>query len=240
MFIKERIYQLTIVILFIVGLSFYALYRHQTNALQSKINLLALSDSTYASQTKIWKDKYGQEHIQNIQLLLTAGDLQTQIKRQATVLKIDTKQITGETTGEFYLAADEAVHVDTVYVDSSKKVKSLEFSYKDKWIGIHGCLGQCKDSVHVEGIDTLNETTYWKRKWLLGDKIQYTDIYNSNPYIHMTGIKSLALANKEPKILIAPVVSIGYGTSNLTDHSPIPNLQIGIAIVPYSFSFKIR
>lgn len=78
------------------------------------------------------------------------------------------------------------------------------YAYKDKFVDL--------TFVPSLGIDTLdkgffnfkynadlNITQYWKRKWLLGAKSSFIDIYSNDPRTTVNGVKRLKFEQKEPQ-----------------------------------------
>lgn len=209
----------------------------------------------YDKETKFWRDKAGNEHATAERVQLEKEHLLSLTEELTKQLKVKPKQIESVTTITTATLIDQPLVTKDVYysfVDSTgdtiQQLTSKEFSFVDTpWVDIHGevCIANdstCKDSIHIELRDTLIQVDYWKRTGFLGlgQKKHYVDISNRNPHIHITGIRQLELATQEPKVLIAPFVGFGWGSNNVINRNPYPELQLGIAVVPYKLAFKIR
>ena len=204
-----------------------------------------LLEGKYEKETKLWKDKYGNEHITSQRYQFEAEQLNILVKDQAKQLKVKSNQITQSTKIITNTVVETKLKVDTIHTSDS--TSQLHFYYRDSWVDISGQLGKDSlnntcDSISISLPDTLTKVDYWKKTGFLklGAKKHYVDISNKNPYIHLVGVTQLELANKEPKVLIAPFVGFGYGSNNIVDRNPYPQLLLGVCVVPYKFSIKIH
>lgn len=213
---------------------------------ESQITSDKIEDDQYANNLKIWKDKYDKEHTVVEQHRLEKEVFNRYADSASKVLKIKAKQIEGLTqiNNSLNIKINNLGKDSTIVyipvrdssgkvIDSTPKVKQINFKW-DKglpWISVKGTIGEV-DSIQIQGKDSIGVTDYWKRSWLLGPKHYFVDVTNSNPYIKITGARSVKPIVREPKFLLAPSVQIGwYGG---------PIIAPGISFIYYPLSIKIK
>lgn len=251
-FSTNRIYPIVIVLLLILVIILGKGCNDKKLQIDSLNSELALKEDKYGKETKFWRDKYGNEHLTSERYRFEAKELGELTASLTKELGIKSKQVQTLSVIISETRIHKPLDVKYIYIteydsisgDSITRLTELPFSYEDKWCSIDGIVcvdtSDCNDSINVNLNDTLTRVDYWKRKNIFSEKKYYVDISNKNPYIHLTGIKQLELANKEPKVLIAPFVGFGYGSNNIVDRNPYPQVAIGVCVVPYKFSIKIR
>lgn len=84
---------------------------------------------------------------------------------------------------------------------ASNGIKS--YIYKDRFVNLKYTPSQTKDSLDAGQFDftynaDLNITQYWKRKWFLGSKKSYIDIYSNDSRTTVNGVKQLTVQQKDP------------------------------------------
>lgn len=161
--------------------------------------------------TQHWKDAYNKEHATNNTYILDQDIMESQIRDMADRLNIKPKQIKGE----------------TVYVTNTILSKKVDTVYKDGWVEIRK--GK-NDTIFITMNDTLIQTNYWKRKWLLAPKKYFVDIQNVNPYTHIQGIKSLEVRGKQSKFILGSGISF-----NPITHQLVPTITF--LYIPLSIKF---
>lgn len=77
------------------------------------------------------------------------------------------------------------------------------YVYKDKFVNLKYTPPVTIDSLDAGKFDftynaDLNITQYWKRKWFLGAKKSYIDIYSNDSRTTVNGVKQLTVQQKEP------------------------------------------
>lgn len=77
------------------------------------------------------------------------------------------------------------------------------YQYKDKFINLTYTPSLTLDSLDKGKFDftynaDLNITQYWKRKWFLGAKKSYIDIYSNDARTTVNGVKQLTVEQKQP------------------------------------------
>lgn len=220
---------------------------HQAKRLYESQKVVAsIEKDNYAHNLKVWKDKYDQEHTSVEQYQLEKQVFEDYAKKTANTLQIRASQISNLTQVNTQLSATiKGFKKDTAIVfipvkDSSGKVidsipstSQINFSWDEgkPWLTVHGTIGE-KDSISISGVDSLKLAWYWKRSWLLGPKSYFIDASNSNPYIKVSGIRSVSSSMRDPKWLIAPSIQLGYRNDLLI----IP----GISLIYYPLSIKIK
>jgi hypothetical protein len=203
----------------------------------------------FANNIKIWKDKYDKEHVTVEQHRLEKEVFESYADSIAKLLGIKSKQIESLTqvnTSLNVTAKGKDIKKDSTIayvptkrdstgkvIDSVAVVKQVNFKWEKglPWLYIQGSIGEV-DSVNVSGKDSLNFTNYWNRSWFLGPKHYYTDAKNSNPYIKLTGARTVQPIVREPRWLIAPSATVGWNGT--------PVLLPGISIIYYPLSIKIK
>lgn len=197
-----------------------------------KLQLSSLSNQINEAnyQSKIWKDKYGKEHITVQQISLLKEDIKRKFDSVGRLLKIKPKQIITVTEGQTQFVFQKELRIDTVWSGDSILSKILEF--EDNYIKVKASFFEEDGNIEVSGSDTLKYVEYWKRRWFLGEKRYYIDLTNKSPYIKFTGLKSYTLNKAKPKFLIAPSVGLGY----LINGKVLP--YIGVSGVYYPISLK--
>lgn len=86
-------------------------------------------------------------------------------------------------------------------IDSLKRVT---YFYKDKYLQLayRPALNTLDTSDHgqfdFKYNDSLQVVQYWKRKWILGAKKSYVDIYSYDPRTTVNGVKRLVVQQNEP------------------------------------------
>ncbi|BBQ07937.1 DUF6808 domain-containing protein [Elizabethkingia anophelis] len=84
------------------------------------------------------------------------------------------------------------------------------------------------DSVKLAYDIKLNETRYSQRKWLLGAKQKYINVFSDDPRVTINGLKSFSLKEKPPNRL-GIGLSAGYGLAkDGTSIKAVPYVGIGI------------
>lgn len=162
------------------------------------------------SEVVRWKDKYGKEHLRSEKLVVDKAIIEAVSVEQARLLKIKPKQIEGSTI----------VTTETIF---KEKFDTL---YQDNYIYIE----KTKDSLSLALNDTLIFTEYWKRTWFLGRKRHFVDLQNKNPYIKLTGLKTIEAKGKSPTIIIGP--SLSY---NILTNRPV----VGFSLLYYPLTLKL-
>ncbi|GAA4341584.1 hypothetical protein GCM10023149_53970 [Mucilaginibacter gynuensis] len=82
-------------------------------------------------------------------------------------------------------------------------LQRLTYYYKDKYLQLAyrpARPGDTTDNGQFDFAynDSLHVVQYWKRKWLLGAKKSYVDIFSSDPRTTVNGVKRLVVEQKEP------------------------------------------
>lgn len=178
---------------------------------------------------KVWMDKYNNEHLALESIKVKDVVMQLYADSLAHLLNITAKQVQAISNIKTSMEFKNKLKVDTVYIDSTHQYQT--FVWNDKWISIKGDIGNT-DSILITGTDTLTKVDYWKRKWLLGAKHYYVDISNENPYIKLTGLKSVEIqSKKKTRLGIGPYIGIGYNINgtNVIDFKK-PQVSFGIGI----------
>lgn len=188
----------------------------------------------FQREKKVWYDKDSLQHITIRTTQLEKESLENYVKDLAKKLSIKPKQIESRDGVTISTAISGQLVRDTIRTTDSF-YKDYKFSYSDEWVELSVTQ---KDSMLYEFFlktsDTLTTTSYWKRRWFLGEKRWYTDVFNTNPYNELQSIVSLRTTpKKNVKVLLAPYVGVGWNGKEL-----VPN--IGIGIVYYPLSLKIR
>jgi hypothetical protein len=214
------------------------------------------SDSIANSKITVWKDKYGKEHDRAENLVVLSAAFAQDLDSISRLLKVRPHAITATNKSGFNFNLDEKMHVDTMYewsappmpdhsgnsiwtpVNSPQEdavIGSINFSWSDNWTKINGSIGDGKDSIHITGTDTLKRTDYWKRKWLLGKKVYYSDFTNSNPHVQLAGYKGMQFADNSKKWSMGITAIIGYPTTGIDLKKP--SIYFGIGVQRTLFKF---
>lgn len=210
----------------------------------------------YNNNVKQWKDKYGKEHTTVEQYRLSEKVFKEHADSVSRELNVRAIQIQSLTDVNVKLKLKiSGFRKDTILVhivardssgnpiDSTPVIKQINFEWPGsnhkgtRWIEVKGTIGEV-DSLEISGIDSLQLTEYWKRKWFLGNKTYYTDVKNKNPYIHVTELKAVRSMKQDPKWLIAPSFQLGYGSG--TKSWMDMRLQVGVSLIYYPLSIKIK
>lgn len=104
-------------------------------------------------------------------------------------------------------------------VDSLKR---LTYYYKDKYLDLAFSPSETKDTMDFGTFDfkynaDLTITQYNKRKWLLGTKKTFIDIYSNDPRTTVNGVKRLAVQQERPTLglRVQAVSSYNFESHNL-------------------------
>lgn len=151
----------------------------QERHLKSYISTAELLKKTAEDTAKKYRDLYGNEHAYAQKLIVDKLYLQNEIESLSKRLKVKPKNINGFTT--VTSKGEIKVVVDTFYRDADVII-SLK-----------------RDTLNMTLNDTLVITDYWKRKWFLGKKHYYIDIYNTNRYITLDKIVAREIKGRRKK-----------------------------------------
>lgn len=220
---------------------------------KSTTELRRLDSLSFDKELTTWKDVSGNEHKLVERYSIENGVFRSYVDSMSHVLSVNSKQISSLTQINQELViknqqlSKDSVHIKYVYYkdstgkpDSIAQIQQIDFSWPSKsfvgkrWIDITGSVGE-KNVINISGTDSLAITNYWKRTWLLGPKHLYTDVSNRNPYITISGVRSVESGIAEPRWLIAPSVQLSYqlGTGQI-------RLLPGVSLIYYPLSFKIK
>lgn len=161
-----------------------------------------------ADSAQYYKNKYGQEVAFNKTIVATVEDLQKNLQDGDTLVSILKKQVTRQTQDitvyKATLRRQEALLTNSVTGRDTIRVGDTIYVYPE--YSAH------KEDAFVEVSITANSdtTTYsfsainypvveqkWKREGFLGlHKTLYTEVTNSNPYIHTDRIQSFQVTKK--------------------------------------------
>lgn len=178
---------------------------NQLSNVEQKLNIAE-------KQSVVWRDKYNVEHRTVEKIRVDYQVLEVEYAEQAKLLGIKPKQIQGQTI----------VTTETIFE------KQFDTVYRDNYV----YLEKDSNSVKVEMYDTLVFTDYWKRVGFLGlgGKRYFKDVSNRNPYIRLTGLKTIEAKPKNPTVIIGP--SFGYDA--ITNRP-----TIGVSLIWYPGSIKL-
>lgn len=83
-------------------------------------------------------------------------------------------------------------------------LKRLVYSYRDKYVqmtyrpALPGADSADNGQFDFKYNDSLNVVQYWKKKWFLGAKKSYIDIYSNDPRTTVNGVKRLVVEQRSP------------------------------------------
>jgi hypothetical protein len=165
----------------------------------------------HADSLKYKRDAAGREHAEKLQTI--AGREAIELIYKHTIdsltqaLRIKPKQINNYITVGVKDTGAFTTTTDTVYLKDSSK--ALHFVYNDRWLRMSGIVGK-EAQITYAMTDSLVYVTYTKKKWLLGKKSVYANIYSLNPAVHVTGLESVSIRTERPKRWSAGPY-VGYG-----------------------------
>lgn len=202
------------------GLILFSDYKKQKQAVDELKKLGTWNDSVSNSKIAYYKDQFGKEHARVENLAVHDIALQAYTDSIAKRLKIKSDQISNTSATGTVTDINVKPNEDTIFTtlpcpgDSIKVATGYHLTYENPWVHITGSVGNGRDSLHFEATDTLKRTDYWKRTWFLGSKHYYSDITNTNPYVHVNGYKGVTLAgvtDQEKKWNLGLIAAYGYG-----------------------------
>lgn len=232
-----------LVLLFIFGCS-YAIKSCKNKKFEDRIST-QVGDSL-KSEIKLWRDKFGAEHISLKQSEADKYLLQSNLDKAQEQLGIKSKQVENLTDVTLSLKAKLKLKVDSqkiVYVKdtngNSKEQNATFFSFEDlPWISVHGDVG-FTDTLTVQATDSLRKVDFWTRNWFLGPKTHYTDISHVNTkYISIPNVQNVSIRRKDPSIIIAPSISTGWNPVNWNWNQP--SVRVGVSVIYYPLSIRVR
>ena len=97
------------------------------------------------------------------------------------------------------------------------------YRFSDKWLNVTYTPGNPGDSTDKGSFDfaynaDLNITQYWKRKWFLGAKKSYIDIYSNDPRTTVNSVKKLTVEQDAPSfgLRVQAASSYNFRTGMIT------------------------
>lgn len=180
------------------------------------------TDSVSNSKIKYYTDVLGKEHARVENLAIHDAAMQSYADSIARALKVKADRVStvANTEGNAHVSVVPIVD-SPIYVkipckgDSVEVAQTFLFHYNDSYAQITGKVGiGAVNNITVDIPDTLRRVDYWSRKWFLGSKTYYSDLTNTNPYVHVTGYKGVTLAgvtDQEKRWSIGPTIAVGYG-----------------------------
>lgn len=157
---------------------------------------------TEATIVERYIDKYGSAHAVIKATENTHKDRSAIMHNFDTLinaLKVKNKQVEELTRIKTTLVAEKLQAIEII--DSLTGIK--KYSYKDKYVSIkynptidtnkfkHGSFDFSYDA-------DLRIAQYWKRKWLLANKVYYIDIWSEDPRLTIRGVERFKIKPQEP------------------------------------------
>jgi hypothetical protein len=156
---------------------------------------------------KYWKDKYGIEHLEKLQIVGSKANTDVFFKNYkdsiSKILNIKTKQLTGltNTVAELQGIINTGLVADTIH-DTIPGLPigwtGKSFMWTDSFFSIKGYVDTSNVTIFYKGIINLQYTTYWKRKHKFlglkfGKKLYYIDASSPNKNLHITGLQNIQI-----------------------------------------------
>lgn len=95
-------------------------------------------------------------------------------------------------------------------------LQRVTYTFQDKWLSLAYRPADPADTTDAGEFDfkynaDLSVTQYWKRKWLLGAKMSYIDIYSNDPRVSIRNLKRLTVEQREPLLGLRVQAVSSYG-----------------------------
>ncbi|MXV16818.1 hypothetical protein [Hufsiella ginkgonis] len=217
-------------LLLAVGAIIYAFHEKSLRDQQEEA-LLAQKKTVQAEATIIARkvDKEGLEHV----TIAAAENIISASHASTTAVSVGILDTTAMAIGILKKQIENLTLINTTLkADNLRAKMELDekkrpvYSYSDKYLDLAYRPGNPTDSADRGSFDfkynaDLNITQYWKRRWFLGAKKSFIDIYSNDPRTTVNGVKRLSVVQNEPRFGLRVQGVTGYNlTTGATSAGP--------------------
>lgn len=206
-------------LLIVIGLMAWRIHYLNEKIDNPKLLISQTSISTNVKPISTYKDSMGQNHVVISGTANTIKDVELKKANVGTIKLLDTIGLALRLSLKDKEKLDQVTQVNLVLSQSNlrlqKKVDSLtkvvSYSYKDKYITLNVIP---KDSSMIANYNVhakIDWVDYSKKKWLLGEKIQYTDIFSDNPNILIGDLQRVTIKHDPSTFGLRFKASSSYG-----------------------------
>lgn len=169
---------------------------------KKKVEVVQLPHTEDSS--RYYKDLYGSEHAQNLQIIGNRKDLELFYNKRIDSLckRIGIKQkqlkdmarVMAQVHGHFTAPLIPAAIHDTIpFPGDPAPWEGSRFEWQDSFLTVNGYVNDTEVRAFYSMEMPVSITTYWKRRWFLGKKRYYIDGFSPNNNVHLTGLSGVKI-----------------------------------------------